>query len=240
MVVLGIFSRFFFGLETYNQIFISIGISLVYLGLLLPTDFWERQLAHVFNSDSSRCLARWLAYLVVIGFTISLGLGFQFTKSNLKNLEKLKGLRYVTTHCRHVCLYHNHHRRYLSNTSLLSMTWFAWVPILFLYFALTNSVKYSNNQLNLIKYSAQFRNTKNMVIKGLLYLIVNLPIIITAWVRIPSFWGDFCFKLIMSFLWVILYRLVFPLIKKKMDLFINSDMFAPWMLENDEEKTGLI
>ena len=114
----------------------------MFLGLFIPSDFWERQLSFVFNSDSSRCIGRWLAYLIVIGFTLIFGLSFHTTKINIKNLEKLKGLRYVTTKCRHLCLYHNHHRRYLSDSSLLSIAWFSWVPLLFLYFGLTNSVKY--------------------------------------------------------------------------------------------------
>lgn len=240
MSALGIFARFFFGLETYNQIFLSIGISLVYLAIFLPTDFWEKQLSFVFNTDSSRCINRWSAYLVFFGFVLCLGLGFHFTERNLKTLERLRGLKYVTSKCRHLCLYHNKHRQYLSDSSLLSMVWFSWVPILFLYFALTNSVKYSNNQLNLIKYSAQFKNKKRMAIKGMLYLLVNVPLILSAWVRIYNFWGDFVFRLSMALLWVVLYRFVFPLIKKRLEYFVNSDMFAPWMLDNDDEKTGLI
>lgn len=237
---LGVFARFLFGLETYNQILLSAGIGLVYLGLFLPTEFWEKQLSFVFNSDSSRCLNRWLAYAVVVGFAVLLGVGFHVAERNLKHLERLKGLRYVTSACRHECLYHNRHRRYLSDSSLLSMAWFAWVPMLFVYFALTNSVKYSNNQLNLIKYTAQFRNRRRMALKLALYLLVNVPIIISAWVRLGPFWADFCFKLAMALLWVLLYRVGFPLVKKRLEYFVNSDMFAPWMLDNDDEKTGLI
>ena len=237
---MGIFARFFFGLETYSQIFMGGALALIFLGLFPSQDFWERQLGFVFNSDSSRCLGRWLAYLIVLSFSLFLILSFHFAKKNIKTLEKLKGLRYVTTHCRHVCLYHNKHRRYLSDSSLLSLAWFSWIPLLFLYFGLTNSVKYSNNQLNLIKYSAQFRKKSGLAIKASLYLLVNLPIILSAWVRLPGFWSDFVFKFVMALVWVVLYRFGFPLIKKKMDIFVNSDMFAPWMLENDEEKTGLI
>ena len=240
MVALGIFARFFFGLETFNHILLSLGIAFIYLGVCLPTEFWEQQLSFVFNSDSSRCINRWLAYLVVFGFMLALGLGFHFAKFNLLHLEKLKGLRYVTSKCRAKCLFHKHHRIFLSDKSLVSMAWFAWVPMLFLYFALTNSVKYSNNQLNLIKYSAQFRNNKRMLFKGLLYLVVNVPILLSAWIHLPSFWADFVFKLLMALLWVLLYRIGFPLVKKKLEYYVNSDMFAPWMLDNDEEKTGLI
>ena len=79
-----------------------------------------------------------------------------------------------------------------------------------------------------------------MLLKGVLYFLVNVPLILSAWVRVYSFWGNFAFKLCMSLLWVILYRIAFPLVKKKMEIFVNSDMFAPWMLDNDDEKTGLI
>ena len=241
LIFLGIFARFFFGLETYNQIFISIGLSLIILAMFLPTDFWEKELSYVFNSEMSRCLARWVAFIIAFGFVIFLGISFHLTKVNIKHLERLKGLRYVSAHkCRHQCLYHNKHRIYLSDSSLSSILWFSWVPMIFLYFALTNSVKYSNNQLNLIKYSAQFRNKKRMLLKCLMYLVVNTPIILSAWIRVYNFWGDFTFKLSMSLLWVILYRIVFPMIKKNMEIFVNSDMFAPWMLDNDDEKTGLI
>ena len=79
-----------------------------------------------------------------------------------------------------------------------------------------------------------------MAIKLFLYLLVNMPLIVACCVSLNPWLSDFFFKLGMSLLWVILYRWVFPVIKKKMDIYIGSDMFAPWMNNNDEEKKGLI
>lgn len=240
LVIMGIWARFFFGAETISQILIGVGLGLGIFGISLFDQFWESQLSNIFNSESSSCLARWLAWLLSVGFIGDFIFAWFMAGYQIKSFENINYHPYAKSSCSQKCLNNPKEKLFLSNSSLVSMAWFSFVPMILLYFALTGSVKYSNNQLNLIKYASQFKDYGKMIIKLVLFIIVNVPIIVSAFVQVHSWKMDLLFKFAMSALWVILYRWVHPFIKKKMDIFIGSDMFAPWMNDNDEEKKGLI
>lgn len=241
MVLLGIFARFFFGLETYNQIFIGIGLALVYFGLSMFDEFWENQFSQIFNMESSSCISRWLAFLIWIGTIADFTLCYFLAKKNVASFEGKKIHPFSKSTCKNTCLVSGGKRAYLSYNSLVSQAWFAFVPLMFLYCSMTSSVKYSNNQLNMIKYISQFKDKKKMIIKIILIAVLNIPIIVSAWYSIKGNWMyDMAFKFGMAFLWLILYRWFVPVVKKSADLFIMSDMFAPWMDGDDEEKKGLL
>ena len=241
LVFLGIFARFFFGLETFNQIFIGIAFALMFFGLSCFTEFWETQFSQVFNSDSSSCFSRWLAFLLSFGFIADFVFCWFLAKKNITTFEKKQVHPFAKSTCKTQCFKSLGKPVYLSNNSLIGLAWFSFVPMMFLYYALTSSVKYSNNQLNMIKYIAQFKDVKGMVMKVVLYTLVNVPIIVSAWYTIKKDWKlDLIFKFGMSFLWVIMYRWIAPVIKKSSEIFVMADMFAPWMDGDDEAKEGLI
>ena len=240
LVILGILSRFFLGLETYGQLLFGITVALVYIGLAMFDDFWDNQFGNIFNSESSSCLKRWLAFLIGFGGVLDLAASYFLAIDTVANFEQKKGNNYIKYQCKTECIDTASGPYYLSYRSVVELAWWSYLLMMFIYFAVTSSVKYSNNQLNLIKYASQFKSPKNMAIKLFLYLLVNMPLIVACCVSLNPWLSDFFFKLGMSLLWVILYRWVFPVIKKKMDIYIGSDMFAPWMNNNDEEKKGLI
>jgi len=241
LVTLGIFARFFFGLETYNQIFLGIGFALVFFGLSYFDEFWENQFGNIFNMDSSSCVKRWLAFLIWIGTIADFVICFYLAKKNIKTFEGKKIHPFAKSMCKNKCHLSGPGRKYLSHNSLISMAWFSFVPLMFLYCSITSSVKYSNNQLNMIKYISQFKDKKAIIIKLILVALLCTPIIASAWYTIQKNWlHDLGFKFGMAVLWLILYRWFVPVIKKSADIYIMSDMFAPWLDGDDEQKVGLI
>ena len=240
LVLLGLWARFFFGAETFSQILIGVGLGLGFAGISFFDQFWEDQFSNIFNSDSSKCLSRWLAWLLSLGFVADFVFAFMLANNQIRTFENIEYHPYAKSSCSSKCLNNPKERLYLSNSSLVSLAWFSFVPMIMFYFAITGSVKYSNNQLNLIKYSSQFKDKGKMLMKIALFTLVNAPLIVSAFVKLHPWKMDLAFKFAMSLLWVIMYRWVFPLIKKKTEIFIGSDMFAPWMNDNDEEKKGLL
>lgn len=245
LVLLGIFARFFFGLETYNQILIGVGLALAFIGLSLFDEFWENQFAQIFNSDSSKCVARWLAFFIWIVTAAYMTFLYFVAKKNVSTFERGVPKAYqhpfAKSTCKSQCFVSGGKPAYLSYNSYVSIAWFLFVPLMFLYCSLTSSVKYSNSQLYMIKYLAQFKDTKVLVIKLILLVLLNAPIIASAWYSIKGNWmHDLAFKIGMAVLWLIIYRWINPIIKKNTETFTKSDMFAPWMEGDDEQKEGLI
>ena len=241
LILLGVFARFFFGLETYNQLFIGIALALMFIGLSMFDEFWENQFSQIFNSESSSCMARWLAFFFWLGFIADFVFCWFRAKKTVSTFEHKKVHPFAKSSCKSKCFVSGGKRAYLSHNSLIGLAWFSFVPMMFLYYSITGSVKYSNNQLNMIKYLAQFKDKKGMIIKMFLYILANVPIIVSAWYSIKGNWKhDLLFKFGMSLLWVIMYRWVVPIIKKSADIYIMADMFAPWMDGDDEQKEGLI
>ena len=234
---MGVFARFFFGLETYNQIFISIAVALAFLGLSMFESFWENQFENIFNTEDSQCGSRWLAFLLSLGWCLDFGFAWLMANNNIDKFEKKPYHPYGKSHCKTSCFNDN---KFLSHNSLIHMAWFSFVPMMFFYFAVTKTVKYTNNQLNLIKYAKQFMDMKNLIIRLALYGLVNVPIILSAFITLKVWWCDLIFKFAMAFLWCVLYRWLLPMVKRSMDNYLASDMFAPWMNHNDEERGGLI
>ena len=240
LIFLGIFARFFFGYETYSQILIGIGLAIFYLGLSLFDQFWEDQFSQIFNMESSKCSARWMAFLLWIGFIGDFVFSYFIAQKNIKIFENRAVHPFAKSTCR-TCFNVGGKRVFLSNNSLISMAWFSFVPMMLAYYSITSSVKYSNSQLYMIKYINQFRDVKAMVIRLVLLVLLNSPIIASAWYTVKSSWlHDLGFKFGMAFLWTIIYRWINPLIKRGTDIHIEPDMFSPWMKGDDEEKTGLL
>ena len=236
----GIFSRFFFGVATFNQIFISIAIAFVFFGLSLFEEFWETQFQNIFNENGSKCLHRLLAFILAFGFALDFLVGWYLAKKNILTFENRKYHPYAKSFCNKQCFKTPKERLYLSNSSLVSLAWFSFIPMTMLYFALTSSVKYKLSKMDYIKYGLQFSNKKKVLIRFILLLVINIPIIISAWVQLHSWKKDLIFKFVCSFMWVVLYRWIAPLIKKITENDIKSDMFAPWMQGDDTAKDSLI
>lgn len=240
LLPLGIFARFFFGISTFNQIFIGFFLGLAVTGLFFFEDFWNKHFKAMFNSNSSSCGARWLTLLIGFGAILDYVGIYLVGRYQITKVEGGALHAYARSTCKSECFHTADGRNYLSNQSFVDAAWWAWMPMILIYFGITSSVKYSNNKLNLIKYAAQIKSPKKILVKLAIYLVVCSVLVISAFVTLKVWWWDALFKFGMSLLWVILYRWVFPTIKKKMDTFIGSDMFAPWMNDDDDEKKSLI
>lgn len=240
LVFLGIFARFFFGLETYNQIFIGIGLALFFFGLSMLDEFWENQFSQIFNSESSKCRARWMAFIFWMGFLLDWGVSYWIGTKNIATFERKQVHPFAKSTCK-TCFANAGQRVYLSNNSLISMAWFSFVPMMFLYFSITSSVKYSNSQLYMIKYIAQFKDNKALIIKAILLALLASPLLASHFYTVKGNWyKDLAFKFGMSLLWCVIYRWINPVVKKSAEVDIEPDMFGPWMKGDDEEKTGLL
>lgn len=79
-----------------------------------------------------------------------------------------------------------------------------------------------------------------MAAKLALYFACCVVLIVSHFVNLKVWKDNAGLKFGMSALFVIMYRWFLPGIKKKTDIFIGSDMFAPWMNDDDEEKKSLI
>jgi hypothetical protein len=240
LIILGVFARFFFGLETYNQIFIGVGFALFFFGLSMLDEFWEQQFSQIFNSESSKCFARWFAFFCWMNFALDFGLSYWTSKNNVLKFERKQVHPFAKSACK-TCFAASGKRVYLSYNSLSALAWFSFVPMMMFYYSITSSVKYSNSQLYMIKYLAQFKDVKALVIKVILLLLLASPLVASHFYTVKSmWWHDVLFKFGMSFLWCIIYRWINPVVKKSTEIDIEPDMFSPWMKGDDEEKTGLL
>ena len=241
LIPLGVFARFFFGVSTFNQIFIGLFLGLAVSGVFFFDDWWNNQFKAIFNSNSSNFWSRWLALLFGIGGILDIVAIYFIGRYQIKHAEKGTWHPFAKSSCKSVCFHPaGMGKQYLSNESFVEAAWWFWVPVLFLYFAFTSSVKYSNNKLNLIKYAAQFKSTGKMAAKLGLYFLCCAVLIVSHFVNLKSWKDNAGLKFGLSLLFVIMYRWFLPGIKKKADIFIGSDMFAPWMNDDDEEKKSLI